>query len=159
MKLLNLIIIICMITSCTPRAEKEKYYIPKGFKGQIFIFFNIKNGVEKKYKNGYRIYEIPENGILKTQFYSNYGYQKSGEYLYVYIDSTKKETLLKTYNKSDNLIPNEEVYITAQETGSVGIKNQYQYQTFTVKTTDDKTTLANRNFKLMDSVLRKAELK
>lgn len=148
-----------MIVGCAPKAAKEKYRIPYGFKGQVFIFFNRVDGTEKKYENGYRIYDIPTNGILKTQFKPNYGYQNVGEYIYIYVDSSGKEMVLKTYERDDTTIAPREIYVTAQETGSGGIKNEYTYQTFYVKTIKDSLILANRNLNLMNSILKEARIK
>ena len=81
-----------MISSCQ-RAEPETYLIPSEFKGKVQIIFN-QNAIPVKYKNEYgrdtiytpqlgnpikyesgrRVYEIPSNGILLTQFKNNDGF-------------------------------------------------------------------------------------
>ena len=53
--------------------EAETYLIPDGFKGTINIIFNQSKGNLPRYENGRRIYEIPANGILLTQFKDEYG--------------------------------------------------------------------------------------
>lgn len=159
MKAIFLILLFCMTAGCTPKAEKKKYRIPYGFKGQVFIFFNRADGAEKKYENGFRIYDIPTNGILKTQFSPNFGYLTKGEFIYVYVDSLGNETELKPYARDNFNVDKNEVYITAEETGGGGVKNEYQYETFIVKTVSDSLTLVNRNPSLMDSILRKADMK
>ena len=61
-----------------------------------------KDGAEKKYARiGYRIYDIPKDGVLKTQFKPNYGYQNVGEYIYVYVDSLNREIPLKMGERND----------------------------------------------------------
>ena len=159
MKVINVIIFVCIIAGCTPKAVKEKYRIPYGFKGQIFIFFSKEDGMAKKYENGYRVYDIPANGILKTQFDPNYGYQNVGEYVYMYVDSSSTEIVLKIHERNDTTIAPNEVYITALETGGGGVKDEYEYQTFNVKTLNDSLILANRNPRLMNSVLKEAGIK
>lgn len=157
MKINYTIILLFMFIACTNKAAKEKFRIPYAFKGQVFIFFNIKDGEKKKYENGYRIYDIPTNGILKTQFKPNYGYQKKGECIYVYVDSLNHEIPLQTHERDYQVISNSEVYITAEESGGVG--NRIEYRTYNVKTKNQEIILANRNFEMMDSVLKKAGVK
>lgn len=42
--------------------------------GNKYIFSNIKNGTPRQYdENGYRVYSIPESGILTTKFKETYG--------------------------------------------------------------------------------------
>ena len=56
------------------RAEPDVHYIPKDFRGSVFIIFNRKDGNPKEYdEKGRRVYRIPESGILKTQFAPNFG--------------------------------------------------------------------------------------
>lgn len=64
---------IIFLTSCQ-FAEKEKYLISANYPGNKYIFSNLKNGTPKQYDGkGYRIYSIPESGILITQFKETYG--------------------------------------------------------------------------------------
>jgi hypothetical protein len=86
-----LIALIQMLSACQ-KAEPETYLIPSAFKGKVNIIFNqngipvkYKNesesdivytpqmGIPVKYENGRRIYEIPSDGLLLTQFKDNYG--------------------------------------------------------------------------------------
>lgn len=160
MKATFLLILISMIIGCTPEAAKEKYHIPYGFKGQVFIFFNITNGVEKKYQNGYRIYDIPTDGILKTQFKPNYGYQVVSEYVYVYIDGSGKETPLEVRDRYYKSTDSNEVFITAGSNGKYGVNDEYEYETFLVKSSDIQSkNLIQTNPYLMDSLLKKIGIK
>ncbi len=88
-----LISFVQIVSSCYQRAEPETYLIPSNFTGEVNILFN-QNGVPTKYKNEYgqdtiytpkignpmkyengrRVYEIPSNGILLTQFKKNDGF-------------------------------------------------------------------------------------
>lgn len=72
------------------KAEGEIHLIPEGYEGGIFIIFDQKNGKPEKYEKGSRVYEISENGILKTQFSSNYGWYPTLKYYYVNGDSRKE---------------------------------------------------------------------
>ncbi len=68
MKALSYIIVAALLfISCGENAEKETFYIPQNYTGPIAIVFDQKNGVEKEYKDGRRIYRIPKSGVLYTQ--------------------------------------------------------------------------------------------
>lgn len=47
--------------------DQEIYILPNEYNGTVYIFYDSHNGLPVKYENGERIYEIPRNGILKTQ--------------------------------------------------------------------------------------------
>ncbi|SQD80704.1 conserved protein of unknown function [Moritella yayanosii] len=49
----------------TPPRDPEMYIIPDGYIGTFHIVYNVTNGQPKKMQDGFRVYEIPENGELK----------------------------------------------------------------------------------------------
>jgi hypothetical protein len=59
--------VIVMLISCR-NPEPADFLIPKGYLGRVAVVFEQKGGEKPKYLNGRRIYEIPSNGILLTQF-------------------------------------------------------------------------------------------
>ena len=61
-----------MLFSCDI-GEQEIIVVPKDYTGYVLVIFNQKDGIPTKYKGKKRVYEVPENGILKTQFAGNYG--------------------------------------------------------------------------------------
>jgi hypothetical protein len=63
--------------------EAESYYIPEGFKGRVNIIFNQPKGMPPRYENGRRVYQVPTNGILLTQFKDEYGIV---DHQYYYVD-------------------------------------------------------------------------
>jgi hypothetical protein len=101
-----------IFSSCN-RTEPETYLIPSGFLGEVNILFN-QNGIPVKYKDehnrdtvytpqigkpvkyedGRRVYEIPDNGILLTQFKDEYGFV---DRKYFSIDSNGKRTRLEVF--------------------------------------------------------------
>ena len=81
MKILFYSIITFMLTACS-QGEREIILVPKNFKGYIIIVYEQKNGVPIKYEADKRVYKIPQNGILKTQFKSNEGLREFPEYYY-----------------------------------------------------------------------------
>ena len=88
----GMFLVILLFSSCE-NAESETYLIPSDYTGEIQVIFN-QNGIPIKYKNEYghdttytskigqpvkyengrRLYEIPSNGILLTQFKNNDGF-------------------------------------------------------------------------------------
>lgn len=89
-----LISFLMSLTGCYNHPEPETYLIPKGFTGRVNVIFNQKNGAAIKYENGRRIYEIPSNGILLTQFKDEYGIIN---HQYYYVDSAGKRSELEVY--------------------------------------------------------------
>ena len=65
---------LLVFSSCNRKAEPESYLIPEGFTGKVNIIFNRKEGSPVKYENERRVYEIPDSGILLTQFTANDGF-------------------------------------------------------------------------------------
>ena len=57
-----------MFQSCMVNSEPELFLIPDKYEGIITVVFSQKNGQEEKYIDKRRVYDIPENGILLTQF-------------------------------------------------------------------------------------------
>ena len=64
------------------KASDDIFIIPADFKGTIAVIYGQENGTEKKYENGKRLYLIPQNGILKTQFELKGETANFGEYYY-----------------------------------------------------------------------------
>ena len=66
----------------TASGESEIYLLPNNYRGIIYIIFDQKNGAPKQYENGSRVYVIPRNGILKTQFRFNKGWHQLPSFYY-----------------------------------------------------------------------------
>jgi hypothetical protein len=71
-----------MLGGCQKKAEQEIVILPKDYKGYIVIIYDQKKGASARYEGKKRIYEIPPNGILKTQFTGNYGWREFAEFYY-----------------------------------------------------------------------------
>lgn len=53
----------------TPESgENEIHSLPNGYTGPVFIILGAEDGSPPEYEDGARLYRIPQNGILKTQF-------------------------------------------------------------------------------------------
>lgn len=87
------------LIGCGQSKEKEVYLIPSNFKGKVNVIFGYSKGEPVKYENGVRIYEIPKDGILLTQFKVQEGLIKRE---YYYTNGPEKRVLLKIMADSEN---------------------------------------------------------
>ena len=58
-------------------AESERYVVRTGYTGWVFIVLDNPQGRAPEYDGSRRVYRVPENGILVTQFPSNDGWTRS----------------------------------------------------------------------------------
>lgn len=82
MKLILSIVLSFSLFACVNGGEEEVIIVPKGYRGYVLIILNQKNGEAVKYEDKKRVYEIPSNGVLKTQFMGNYGWRGLTEFYY-----------------------------------------------------------------------------
>lgn len=80
----------CFGWSCLKSGDDEIHLIPDGFTGTVVIIFNQPDGIPQKWERGRRVYEIPVNGILKTQFSFNKGLIDD-KYYYINAIGQRKE--------------------------------------------------------------------
>ena len=151
-----LIAIMQILSSCGQKAEPETYLIPSNYTGEVNILFNQtgvpikykneygrdtmyipKSGAPVKYENGRRLYEIPQDGILLTQFKENDGFI---DRQYYSVGSNSKRTPLKVFKfehfKQDSAgyivdDPHEKGIFGDGTSGSYGNMNVF-FQDFTV---------------------------
>ena len=65
------------------KGEDVNCILPNNYEGGVILLFDVKNGEEEKYsENNKRIYEIPENGVLKTKFDFQNGKRYKIKYFY-----------------------------------------------------------------------------
>jgi hypothetical protein len=74
------------------QAEREIHLIPKGYVGPVVIIYGRPHGAPPKYENGVRVYEIPKNGILLTQFDPNCGVIPPHGQTFCYVDDSGSRT-------------------------------------------------------------------
>lgn len=88
-KITYCLFLLLTIISCAQKAEHTIRLIPEGYKGAVLIIFSQKNGEPKEYEGKKRVYRIPENGVLRTQFEPNYGVQN---HQFFYVNSSNSRT-------------------------------------------------------------------
>lgn len=84
------------------RPERETFLFPENFRGAVYIIYNQKNGEPKAYEKKRRIYKIPDNGILFTQFKAEYG---RIDHQYFFVDRNGQRTEFVTKEKWTSVKP------------------------------------------------------
>lgn len=128
--------------------EKELYILPNNYEGGIIILFDIKNGQQEKYsENNERVYEIPKNGVLKTQFKLQDG--KSREIKYFY----------KSGKELRHLLPSDRVW-----KDTINVKSAYKDSIYTYRMSVGGGNLwflvgkprdIDKNYKILDEMSNK----
>lgn len=68
--IVSLLLINFTLLSCSfgqQVAEPVIYLIPAGYMGNVYIFHNVPDGVPLKREDSAQVYEIPKDGILRSQ--------------------------------------------------------------------------------------------
>lgn len=90
-----LFLLLCVggaLAQCRQLSEQSLYLLPNRFVGSVVIAFDQPDGVPAEYRGSARLYRIPANGVLHTQFKPNYGFHIPD--LYYYVD--KKGSIVKS---------------------------------------------------------------
>lgn len=82
-------ILSLMMYSCDT-AEDAIFILPKNYTGYIVVIHGQKSSTKPKYEGKKRVYEIPANGILKTQFSNNPGWTNFPEFYYERVTTENK---------------------------------------------------------------------
>ncbi|MEQ1922952.1 MAG: hypothetical protein ABL952_10640 [Pyrinomonadaceae bacterium] len=93
-----LILLSFFITFQIRKAEPETFLIPKDFRGMLVVFYNEPCGRPPIYRDGRRVYEIPQDGVLITQSEENRGGLNQKFYL---VDSEKNEIEIPFFRRQN----------------------------------------------------------
>jgi len=127
-------VLVHFFNACNQNAEPETYIISEGFVGKVNIIFNRKEGASPKYEGGRRVYEIPRDGVLISQFKINDGFINRN---YYYKMKSGELRLLKKFdNDSIHSRDRDEIGIFLDGIsgvyGNSGVSSALQYQEFIV---------------------------
>lgn len=127
--------------------EDEIYLLPNHFIGIVTVIFSQRDGVPVKYENGKRVYEIPSNGVLKTQFRQNFGLHKMPSYYYV--DGKNNRHNIPYVIKSEHLTTNA-ISVYGQSSGKNGNEatRYVDFDMFIVSTKKDADSLHKASEKI-----------
>lgn len=56
------------------RAEPATHFVPAGFVGNVATIFGVPDSASTEARDGRRVYRIPPDGVLRTQFATTYGW-------------------------------------------------------------------------------------
>ena len=117
--------------------SKDLYLIPDGYRGKIVIHYGQLDGQPKEYDGKYRVYRIPQNGGLKTQFEIKGNILNFSNAKYYFIDKAKNKTEIKRdcENCKDRDTSTVQVIL-----GNLSSDNKGTFQDFFID-------IPNRNFK------------
>lgn len=88
-----MIFLLCLnAINCTKMAEKEIHYIPKGFIGRVYIFFDIPHG-SATYSGKERVYNISSSGQSFSSLKANDGFLKDGDRSFYCGDENAKDKI------------------------------------------------------------------
>lgn len=141
---------VSLLISCEHHCTPEVFLIPDGYRGSIYIIYNQKQGVDKEYGRGKRIYRIPRNGILLTKFKDEYGIINQ-EYYYSSPDGKRRKLGVLdsrdfneewTLEKNPHEPPRDSLAIFNPATvGVMGDNSRYKFQYTFIGTYNDKKIL------------------
>lgn len=151
--------LICSACSLVSHPKDGIYLIPKGYKGDVILFFNQPDGIVPEVENGLYVYKIPKDGILRVRTPSTSGIV---DVHYYYIDENDERQEIKylritgdrnpsgePQNKFSNINENEyenSVFIMSSGgLGSFNTKNGIvQFTNFIVGTPKESEILYNK---------------
>lgn len=125
------LLFLILFAACNS-GEEEVYILPKNYVGVVYIIFNQKSGAQPKFEAKKRVYEIPPNGILKTQFGINEGWHEIPEYYYA--DEGKRIPI--SYQIENQKIETDKLQVCCLQNGKSYKDNNeaVQYQRFFIGT-------------------------
>lgn len=133
-KQIFILLTLILACSCVKKGEDAIYILPKDYTGVVIILYSQKNGVKKKYEENKRVYQIPVNGILKTQFDVDYGRTELPKFYYTKIDEKKQIPLVLDWKDYSS----DKINVTLMSTGksyqNVDGTSPIEFSTFFVGT-------------------------
>lgn len=107
----------------------ELHILPKGYIGRVVILFNQKDGREKQFVDGKKVYNIPDCGYLKTKFLrprGSLGIPESAYFTYVYSNGDTIPYLSNTSQVDSSRL--NEVFSFSHTIGEYGFSETEEYE-------------------------------
>lgn len=108
--------------------DEERFVLPDKYIGIVTVVYDHSDGQHREYDGSYRIYRVPDDGVLKTQFRENKGWQEFAP-SYYYNEVTPNSRVYSTSHLRD--VDSNTVYVfgwsrdTASLSGSEMIYEQF----------------------------------
>ena len=94
------LLITCQgLAGCERFREPEIFLIPENYRSEVYIIYDQPCSAAVEYEGNRRVYRIPENGILLTEFKYDRGTMNQQYFL---VDSTGKRKKLFVLRHDDN---------------------------------------------------------
>ena len=117
-----IIIFLTLFFSCSKNAADTITLIPDGYIGPVMINLCDGKGLEEKFENGNRVYEINENGLLTTKFKAEFGWQFN-KYYYLKNGNNRQEIrFINFYDKSAKF-DKDSIYVFGEQHSGIGSKS------------------------------------
>ena len=116
------------------------FLIPDGFRGEIVIEYDVKNGAAKEFEGKWRIYKIPLTGKLKTEFKIKGKSVRFSQSKYYYVDKNKNRKELKHFCR--NCIEKDTTNVQVIP-GGLGTRNNTPYLSFFIGIPNNEFTSKN----------------
>ena len=68
--------IVSLVSGGCQLADHEIIVVPKNYEGYIVMIYGQENGIAEQYEGKSRLYNIPSNGVLLSQFSNNPGWSE-----------------------------------------------------------------------------------
>lgn len=132
--------------------ESQVYLIPQGYTGPVLIVYDQVDGQPPKYENKSRVYEIPINGVLLTQF--SWPERVGGEFWYINEQGQRTEKILWDQNcrGDDSLGDPVTVCVTGVLIGPTG-KNFPRHTSLIIGMESQRDQLAKGSFEWTTNIL------
>ena len=76
-----------LLTACSRNAEREIHLIPAGDSGDVYVLHDVLGGAPARYEGDARVYEIPADGILRSETPTPEGRWGPGDVRYFYLEA------------------------------------------------------------------------
>jgi hypothetical protein len=116
-------------------ASHDIFLIPEGFRGQVLVLYGQTDGQPKEFEGKWRIYRVPQNGILRTPFQLKGDVINLGRTKYFFIGSNGNKTPINAYCESCETRDTSSVQIIY---GSLGGSSMGTFQDFYVDVPNSK---------------------
>lgn len=132
------------------RAEPEVHLLPHGYEGPVLIVFDQPDGEPATYRNQTRVYEIPSDGVLKSQFGPNDGWRKR-EYWYVSPDG--EHSPIVSGLPCDHSLPPQTIQACLMGRMWMSDRSGPEYSAYTLGPTASQRELYSRGDSLVKAVV------
>ena len=118
-------IILIGICSCSKYIEPEIFLLPMNYRGLILLIYDEDFGEDQRFEGKFRVYDIPNDGILLTKFPPNEGHFNEKIQQFFYVDG--QERIRIPYSNLGDKDHPDSVYIYHGAIGNIDLFPFYSY--------------------------------